>query len=101
MFDPNTQIELPVFTPNPKILEVLEFYKFEDYAGKTIAWSLGQIEIIECIFYRSAPDAKKRIQIIASTQYGKSLAVAAGVCTPRDGLLLPVLLKKLVLLWTM
>src|SRR3989344_1103984 len=79
MFDPNTQIELPVFTPNPKILEVLEFYKFEDYAGKTIAWSLGQIEIIECIFYRSAPDAKKRIQIIASTQYGKSLAVAAGV----------------------
>ena len=79
MIDPNTKIELPVYTPRQEVLELLRFYNFVDYTGKPIPWVLGQIEIIECIFFRSAPDLKKRIEIIASTQYGKSLAVAAGV----------------------
>ena len=77
--DPNTNAALQVFTPRKETLQALEFYAFEDDAGKPIVWSLGQIEIIDCILWRSAPDSKKRIQIIAATQYGKSLAVAAGI----------------------
>jgi len=77
--DPNTNEALPVFTPRKETLQALEFYAFEDDAGKPIIWSPGQIEIIDCILWRSAPDAKKRIEIIAATQYGKSLAVAAGI----------------------
>lgn len=77
--DPNTNEALPVFTPRKETLQALSFYQFEDDAGKPIVWSLGQIEIIDCILWRSAPDAKKRIEIIAATQYGKSLAVAAGI----------------------
>lgn len=78
-FDTNTQEELPIFAPRPETLKALEAYAFKDDAGKFIEWSPGQIEIIDCILHRSAPDAKKRIEIIASTQYGKSLAVAAGI----------------------
>lgn len=70
---------LPYFVPRKETLEMLELYKFTDDAGKVINWTNGQIEIIDCILHRSAPDGKKRIEIIASTQYGKSLAVAAGV----------------------
>ena len=77
--DPNTKEMLPYFIPRKETLEELELYRFVDDAGKEIIWTNGQIEIIDCILHRSAPDGKKRIQIIASTQYGKSLAVAAGV----------------------
>jgi len=77
--DPNTREDLPIFKPRQRTLELLEIYQFEDDAGEVIPWTAGQIEIIDCILHRSAPDAKKRIEIIASTQYGKSLAVAAGV----------------------
>lgn len=76
--DPNTKEALPIFIPRQKTLELLNFYRFEDDAGEIINWTPAQIEIIDCILHRSAPDAKKRIQIIACTQYGKSLAVAAG-----------------------
>ena len=77
--DPNTNEKLGGFTPRQRTLDALAFYNFKDDAGNIIKWSLGQIEIIDCILWRSAPDAKKRIEIIAATQYGKSLAVAAGV----------------------
>lgn len=79
IIDPNTNEELPAFTPRPQTLEMLAFYQFVDDAGKPILWTPGQVEIIDCILWRSAPDTKKRIEIIASTQYGKSLAVAAGL----------------------
>lgn len=77
--DPNTNELLPFFVARPETLKALEAYKFTDDAGKPIEWTNGQIEIIDCILWRSSPDGKKRVQIIASTQYGKSLAVAAGV----------------------
>lgn len=77
--DPNTGDILPIFVPRPETLRALEAYAFTDDSGKPIDWTPGQIEIIDCILHRSAPDARKRIQIIATTQYGKSLAVAAGV----------------------
>lgn len=61
-----------------KTLRVLKDYAFKD-AGELIDWKPGQLEIIDCILHRKSPDGKKRIQIIAATRYGKSLAVAAGV----------------------
>lgn len=77
--DPNTNELLPFFTPHKETITVLEAYRFTDDSEKPIIWTNGQIEIIDCILWRQAPDGKKRIEIIASTQYGKSLAVAAGV----------------------
>ncbi len=77
--DPNTNQPLPHFVARQATLDQLDFYKFKDDTGQEIKWTSGQIEIIDCILHRSAPDAKKRIQIIAATQYGKSLAVAAGI----------------------
>ena len=62
----------------PTTIKVLKDYAFED-AGELIDWKPGQLEIIDCILHRSSPEGKKRIQIIAATRYGKSLAVAAGV----------------------
>ena len=59
-------------------VEILKDYAFKD-AGELIDWKGGQLEIIDCILHRKSPDGKKRIQIIAATRYGKSLAVAAGV----------------------
>jgi hypothetical protein len=77
--DPNTKQELPTFIPRQSTLQMLEAYLFTDDSGKSIEWTSGQIEIIDCILQRSAPNGLKRIEIIASTQYGKSLAVAAGL----------------------
>lgn len=78
--DPDT---LLYFSPCPireTTKKVLDVYQFKDNAGKIIEWTSGQLEIIDCIVNRSAPDGTQRVQIKASTQYGKSLAVAAGVC---------------------
>lgn len=58
--------------------QILKDYAFED-AGELIDWKPGQLEIIDCILHRKSPDGKNRIQILAATRYGKSLAVAAGV----------------------
>jgi len=58
--------------------QILKDYKFED-AGEVIDWKPGQLEIIDCILHRKSPDGKNRVEIIAATRYGKSLAVAAGV----------------------
>lgn len=60
-------------------IDSLLVYNFKDDTGTVIPWTWGQIEIIDCIVNRSSPNGLKRIQIIASTQYGKSLAVACGV----------------------
>lgn len=60
-------------------IDALLLYNFKDDAGTVIPWTWGQIEIIDCILNRCSPDGLKRIQIIAATQYGKSMAVAAGV----------------------
>src|SRR3990167_4868660 len=78
-FDPTTKLELPVYDPRQSTLQALAFYQFVDDTGATIKWTSGQLEIIDCILNRSSPLDLKRIQIIAATQYGKSLAVAAGV----------------------
>lgn len=67
------------YVPRAETLKLLALFDFKDDAGLTIEWTNGQIEIIDCILHRSSKDAKKRIQIICSTRYGKSLAVAAGV----------------------
>lgn len=79
-FDPDTGI---YFQPQPirqSTIEALTFFQFKDDAGRVVVWTQGQLEIIDCILNRSDPTGLiKRIQIKASTQYGKSLAVAAGV----------------------
>lgn len=59
-------------------LETLEEYKLVDETGNRIIWTPGQLEIIDCILNRSSPDKKNRVQIIAATRYGKSLATGAG-----------------------
>ena len=69
----------PSTNPKQSTLQALAFYQFVDDTGKIIVWTPGQLEIIDCILNRSSPIDLKRIQIIAATQYGKSLAVAAGV----------------------
>jgi len=59
--------------------QALNQFRFQEDDGTFIKWSEGQVEIIDCIFNRKSPDNKKRVQIIAATQYGKSIAVAAGL----------------------
>lgn len=78
-FDPNTNQDFEVKPPRQSTLEALAFYQFTDDSGKPIVWTAGQLEIIDCIINRSSPDDLQRVQIIAATQYGKSLAVAAGI----------------------
>ena len=77
--DPNLQIYFQPIKPRQATLEALQLHNFVDDANRVIEWTPGQLEIIDTILHRSSQDGKKRIQIIASTQYGKSLAVAAGV----------------------
>lgn len=60
-------------------IKTLDFYSFKDDAGEVIKWTPGQLEIIDSILHRKSVDGKNRVQIIALTQYGKSLAVAAGI----------------------
>lgn len=67
------------YVARPETLKLLALFEFKDDAGQIVDWTNGQIEIIDCILHRSSKDAKKRIQIICATRYGKSLAVAAGV----------------------
>lgn len=78
-FDPNTQKEFPVIEPRKATQDILAIYQFLDDSGKIIDWKAGQLEIIDCILNRSSPDALQRVQIIAATQYGKSLCVAAAI----------------------
>lgn len=60
-------------------LTVLKAMAFKNNAGDEMHWVNGQLEIMDCIINRSAPDGRKRIQVIASTQYGKSDAVGASL----------------------
>jgi len=78
-FEPNLGIHLPLAPIRENTIKALEFYKFEDNKGDVIPWTHGQLEIIDCIVNRGSPEGLKRIEIVAATQYGKSLAVAAGV----------------------
>lgn len=78
-YDPNLLIYHTPVRPRKETLEALALYEFKDNADRPIVWTPGQLEIIDCILNRSSHNAMKRIEIIASTQYGKSLAVAAGV----------------------
>ena len=59
--------------------QILKEYALVDETDKLIDWTPGQMEIIDCIIHRRSPDEKKRIQIMAATRYGKSLATGAGV----------------------
>lgn len=77
--DPNLNLTFTQVAPRQETLEALRLHNFTDNAGNSIQWTGGQLEIIDTILFRSSQDGKKRIEIIASTQYGKSLAVAAGV----------------------
>ena len=63
----------------PATTTLFQSYNFQDQAGNPLPWALGQLEIADAILNRSSPDSKKRVQVIASTQYGKSIAVAAAV----------------------
>lgn len=78
-YDPNLKIFITPTRPRQNTLDSLNLYDFKDNAGKSIEWTPGQLEIIDCILNRGSLNDLKRIEIIASTQYGKSLAVAAGV----------------------
>lgn len=77
--DPNLNIKFETRPIRQSTIKALEFYHFEDDEGKVIVWTSGQLEIIDCIINRESPEGLKRIEIVASTQYGKSLAVAAGI----------------------
>ena len=63
----------------PDTRQVLKDYELIDQTGKLIKWTPGEMAIIDCNIHRRSPDEKKRIQIMAATRYGKSLAVGAGV----------------------
>lgn len=78
-YDPNTDTKIYEVFPRDATVRSLALHNFCDNSGKPIKWTPGQLEIIDCILHRSSQDGKKRIEIIASTQYGKSLAVAAGI----------------------
>jgi hypothetical protein len=78
-YEPNLKIYLKPIPPRKETLEALALHNFTDNAGQSIVWTAGQLEIIDCILWRGSQEGLKRIEIIASTQYGKSLAVAAGV----------------------
>jgi len=67
------------YKPQKGTLESLEFFAFEEDNGKKIKWTPGQVEIIDCVIHRRAPDGKNRIQCLCMTRYGKSLSVAAGL----------------------
>jgi hypothetical protein len=58
----------------PQTTALFKGYDFKDYADEKITWAEGQLEIADCILNRSAPDGKKRVQIIAATQYGKKIS---------------------------
>ncbi len=60
-------------------IELLNRFQFKDDTDTLIKWADGQLEIIDCIVNRESPDGKKRVETIAATQYGKSLAVGAGL----------------------
>jgi hypothetical protein len=79
MFDPNTNTDIPKVTPRQNTLAALAFYKFHDDAGREIVWAPGQLEIIDNILNRGSVEGLQRTEVIAATQYGKSLAVGAGV----------------------
>lgn len=79
VYDPNTQKELVIPQTRASTLTTLAFYRFTDDKNDAIEWTSGQREIIDAILNRSSPDGLKRVEVIASTQYGKSLAVAAGI----------------------
>ena len=67
-----------VMTPRQK--RVKEFCQvFTDTEKRPYDLALGQLEIIEAIVFREGATQKNRVQVIASTQYGKSIAVAFGV----------------------
>ena len=62
-----------------RTVELLNRFQFKDDTNELIEWADGQVEIIDCIVNRESPDGKKRVETIAATQYGKSLAVGAGL----------------------
>lgn len=62
-----------------------DLISFLDESGKALTFSPGQRLIANCILNRKAPDGRRRIEILTTTQYGKSLtvgdAVAVRACT--------------------
>jgi hypothetical protein len=54
-------------------------FNFKDDNDIPIPWAGGQLEIMDCIVNRCAPDKRQRIHVMTPTQYGKSLAVGAAV----------------------
>src|SRR3990167_776591 len=78
-YDPNLLIYHKPVPPRKETLEAIELHKFVDDAARPIVWTPGQLEIIDTILHRSSQNGLRRIDIISATQYGKSLAVAAGV----------------------
>lgn len=77
--DPNTDTDFMPEAPRRSTMASLAFYKFTEDTGREIEWTPGQLEIIDSIINRSSQDGLQRVEIIAATQYGKSLAVAAGI----------------------
>jgi hypothetical protein len=77
--EPTLNLDFQPSHVRPETIEALKIMNFTDDKGDAIQWTAGQMEIIDCILHRKALNGLKRIEIIALTQYGKSLAVAAGV----------------------
>lgn len=62
-----------------EVISLIQTHRFLDDFGNPIVWTMGQITIIACIYFRRAPDGRARVQIMTTTQYGKSKAVGVGV----------------------
>lgn len=60
-------------------LDALRGMCFKNNADEVMHWVPFQLEIADCILNRSAPDGRKRVQVIASTQAGKSDVVGAAL----------------------
>lgn len=59
--------------------EVVDSFGFTDNKGDEIKWVGGQYEIMDPIIHRETIDGRKRVEVIASTQYGKSASVGAAL----------------------
>lgn len=62
-----------------KTKATIDSFALKDFSGDVINWSGGQYEIADPILHRQSVDGRQRIEIIASTQYGKSLTVGGAV----------------------
>lgn len=70
-------MDLPVRLRTKQTLD--QFKLKNPVNGERLDWAGGQLEIADCIMNRSAIDGNQRTEVVACTQYGKSLTVGAAL----------------------